>query len=69
MICVKKLSTSTDNWASFSKNFFSCAPGSYADIKDHWAHSPSGYYTIATSNGDTTTVYCHMKELRKSEGA
>ena len=43
-------------------------PGSCADIKDHWPHSPSGYYTIATSNGDTTTVYCHMEELCKSKG-
>ena len=43
-------------------------PGSCADIKDHWSHSPSGYYTIATSNGDTTTVYCHMEELCKNEG-
>ena len=51
------------------KNVFSCASGLYADIKDHWAHSHSGYYTIATSNGDITTVYCRMKELRKSEGA
>ena len=43
-------------------------PGSCADIKDHWPHSPSGYYTIATSNGDTTTVYCHMEELCNSRG-
>ena len=43
-------------------------PGSCADIKGHWPHSPSGYYTIATSNGDTTTVYCHMEELCKSKG-
>ena len=43
-------------------------PGSCADIKDHWPHSPSGYYTIATSNGDTTTVYCHMEKLCKSNG-
>ena len=43
-------------------------PGSCADIKDHCPHSPSGYYTITTSNGDSTTVYCHMEELCKSEG-
>ena len=43
-------------------------PGSCADIKHHWPHSPSGYYNIATSNGDTTTVYCHMEELCKSGG-
>ena len=43
-------------------------PGCCADIKYYWPHSPSGYYTIATSNGDTTTVYCHMEELCKSEG-
>ena len=43
-------------------------PGSCADIQDHWPHSPSGYYTIATSNGDTTNVYCHMEELCKSKG-
>ena len=43
-------------------------PGSCADIKHHWPHSPSGYYTVATSNGDTTTVYCHMEELCNSIG-
>ena len=43
-------------------------PGCCADIIYYWPHSPSGYYTIATSNGDTTTVYCHMEELCKSKG-
>ena len=46
----------------------SYVPGSCVDIKDHWPHSPSGYYTIATSNGDTTTVYCHMEELCNTTG-
>ena len=43
-------------------------PGSCADIKYYWPRSPSGYYTIATSNGDTTSVYCHMEELCNSRG-
>ena len=43
-------------------------PGSCKDIKDHWSHSPSGYYTIATANGETTSVYCHMEELCNTKG-
>ena len=43
-------------------------PGSCKDIKDHWSRSPSGYYTIATANGETTSVYCHMEELCNTKG-
>ena len=43
-------------------------PGSCKDVKDHWSHSPSGYYTIATANGETTSVYCHMEELCNTKG-
>ena len=30
--------------------------GSCADLKNHWPHSPLGYYIIITSNGDRTTL-------------
>ena len=43
-------------------------PGSCKEIKDHWSRSPSGYYTIATANGETTSVYCHMEELCNTKG-
>ena len=43
-------------------------PGSCQDIKTHWPYSPSGYYTISISNGDTKVVYCHMETLCNSTG-
>ena len=41
----------------------SYVPGSCKDIQDKWPSSTSGYYTIATANGSTSTVYCHMEDL------
>ena len=50
-----------------------CLPSSYVpssckDIKDKWPSSTSGYYTIATANGHTSTVYCHMEDLCDTSG-
>ena len=46
----------------------SYVPGSCKDIKDKWPTSTSGYYTIATANGCTSTVYCHMEDLCDTSG-
>ena len=37
------------------------------EIKTNWPDNPSGYYTIADSNGHTRHVYCHMEELCGSD--
>ena len=37
------------------------------EIKTNWPDNPSGYYTIADSNGHTHQVYCHMEELCGSD--
>ena len=49
-------------------NNLTCLPSSYVpnsckDIQDKWPSSTSGYYIIATANGCTSTVYCHMEDL------
>ena len=46
----------------------SYVPGSCKDIQDKWPTSTSGYYTIATANGHTSTVYCHMEDLCGTPG-
>ena len=46
----------------------SYVPGSCKDIQNKWPTSTSGYYTIATANGHTSTVYCHMEELCNTPG-
>ena len=38
------------------------------EIKANWPDSPSDYYIIADSNGNTHRVYCHMEELCDSKG-
>ena len=35
-------------------------PSSCEDVKDNWPNSVSGYYNIASMNGSTRSVYCHM---------
>ena len=37
------------------------------EIKTNWPDNPSGYYTIADTNGHTRHVYCHMEELCGSD--
>ena len=46
----------------------SYVPGSCKDIQDKWPTSTSGYYTIVTANGHTSTVYCHMEDLCDTPG-
>ena len=38
-------------------------PSSCEDVKDNWPNSVSGYYNIASMNGSTRSVYCHMGSL------
>ena len=70
---VENLTTIINNFYNESDEEFLSSPSSSVvhsceEIKANWPDSPSDYYIIADSNGNTHRVYCHMEELCNSKG-